>query len=113
MDRTTLWRCYHQRRRDGPTPTAAGKEEESAPWPQHPRPLHRWHAVVGRSAGPKAPPVADHLYWRWRRGSRWWLSTSRASPQQEESRGATARATKLLLAWVAAKAAWTVTRSDF
>ena len=45
--------------------------------------------------------------------SGWWLSTRRAFPQQEGSRGATARAPKLLLAWVAVKAVWTVTRSDF
>ena len=33
--------------------------------------------------------------------------------QQEESRGGTARAPKLLLAWVVAKAEWTVARFDF
>ena len=40
-------------------------------------------------------------------------ATRQASLQQEGSRGAAARAPKLLLAWAAATAAWIAARFDF
>lgn len=92
VGRTMLWKCYHKRHHDGPVPAVTGEEEENALWPQRLRSSHHWRVVLRRSAGLRAPLVAARPCWRCRRGSGWWLSTRRASPQQEGSRGATTRA---------------------
>ena len=81
------------------------------------------------AASPLAlPPLAcGGLTERWPKGpagrgssllatlTRLWMLALYSSifPQQEENRGATVRAPKLLLAWAAAKAAWTGMRFDF